>query len=86
MVKNMDLQSVSSLEQQKLTKSWQRILIIFLSAIFTVREICQFLIILQKSDQQCAGHKSLLEMDVRKTEKKTKAIAKKLDEGENYGW
>ena len=73
-------QSVSSLEQQKLTKvaRWSN-LIIFLSAILTVREICQFLIILQKSNQQCVHHKSLLEKNIMKIEK---VIAKVFDEGE----
>ena len=47
-----------------------------------MREIFQFLISLQKRNQQCVGHKTLMEKDVTKIEKVTKAIAKVLDGSE----
>ena len=70
---NMDLKSVSSLKQLKLIKSQQSKLIIFLSTILTVREICQFLNVLRRTISNMC-HKGLLKKDVTAIEKVTKGI------------
>ena len=78
----MDLQSVSSPEQLKLTKSRQSNLIISLSTILTVREIHQFLNVLQRATTNLCLENALLENAVMEIEKVTKDITKVLDEDE----